>query len=167
VRGVAAHPAEMRAAAIARQIVALAAQPRFAVQDIAIVHTDRASAITGDGQDILTLFDADAATEDVDRHALCNQLTNYSSLAYKHGLILHTTVDIGYETPWRQIEALLLIAAERTAGLLRKPKPLVPNRALGSFSVPKSGGYAAPAASVGGGEGFLGTLDPPSRETLA
>jgi hypothetical protein len=33
---------------------------------------------------------------------------NYSSLAKTRGLILHTTVGIGYETPWRQVEAMLL-----------------------------------------------------------
>ena len=49
---------------------------------------------------------------------------NYSALARSRGLILHTTVGIGYETPWRQVEAMLLEAAERTPGLLREPAAL-------------------------------------------
>ena len=64
-----------------------------------------------------------------------NEVVNYSSLAHRHGLILHTTVGIGYETPWRQVEAMLLIAAERTAGLLSEPKPFVRQLSLGDFAV--------------------------------
>ena len=55
---------------------------------------------------------------------LNSNLVNYSSIARERGLILHTTVGIGYETPWRQVEAMLLIAAERTRGLQREPQPL-------------------------------------------
>ena len=36
---------------------------------------------------------------------------NYSFLAKERGLILHTTITIGYDAPWRQFEALLLLAA--------------------------------------------------------
>jgi small-conductance mechanosensitive channel len=64
-----------------------------------------------------------------------NEVVNYSSLAHRHGLILHTTVGIGYETPWRQVEAMLLIAAERTAGILSEPKPFVRQLSLGDFAV--------------------------------
>ena len=31
------------------------------------------------------------------------------------GLILHTEIGLGYETPWRQVEAMLLTAAARCA----------------------------------------------------
>jgi small-conductance mechanosensitive channel len=44
-------------------------------------------------------------------------------------------VGIGYETPWRQVEAMLLLAAERTPGLLREPRPFVLQKALGAFCV--------------------------------
>ena len=37
-----------------------------------------------------------------------SNIMNYSTLARSRGLILHTTVGIGYETPWRQVEAMLL-----------------------------------------------------------
>jgi small-conductance mechanosensitive channel len=66
---------------------------------------------------------------------LNSQVINYSSLARQQGLILHTTVGIGYETPWRQVEAMLLMAAERTPGLLRQSPPFVLQQALGDFCV--------------------------------
>jgi small-conductance mechanosensitive channel len=66
---------------------------------------------------------------------LSNSIVNYSTLAREGRLILHTTVGIGYETPWRQVEAMLLQAAERTEGLLREPKPFVLQKQLGSFDV--------------------------------
>ena len=66
---------------------------------------------------------------------LNGEVVNYSTLARKQGLILHTTVGIGYETPWRQVEAMLLEAAARTAGLLREPPPFVRHNALGDFCV--------------------------------
>jgi small-conductance mechanosensitive channel len=66
---------------------------------------------------------------------LNSHIINYSSLARQHGLILHTTVGIGYETPWRQVEAMLLLAAERTSGLLRQPPPFVLQQVLGDFCV--------------------------------
>jgi small-conductance mechanosensitive channel len=66
---------------------------------------------------------------------LSGKIVNYSSLAKDPGLILHTTVGIGYQTPWRQVEAMLLAAAERTPGVLQNPKPFVLQRALGDFAV--------------------------------
>jgi small-conductance mechanosensitive channel len=62
-------------------------------------------------------------------------VVNYSTLAKQRGLILHTTVGIGYETPWRQVEAMLLEAAERTDGILKEPRPFVLQTALGDFAV--------------------------------
>jgi small-conductance mechanosensitive channel len=66
---------------------------------------------------------------------LANEVLNYSSLARTHGLILHTTVGIGYETPWRQVEGMLLMAAERTAGLAADPRPFVLEKELANFAV--------------------------------
>jgi small-conductance mechanosensitive channel len=66
---------------------------------------------------------------------LNSNVINYTSLAHEQGLILHTTVGIGYETPWRQVEAMLLMAAERTPALLRKPAPFVLQQSLGDFAV--------------------------------
>ncbi len=66
---------------------------------------------------------------------LSSQVLNYSSLARADGLILHTQVGIGYETPWRQVEALLIAAAERTPGLAREPPPFILEKELGDFAV--------------------------------
>jgi small-conductance mechanosensitive channel len=66
---------------------------------------------------------------------LNSEVVNYSALTDQEALILHTTVGIGYETPWRQVEAMLKEAAARTSGLLSKPKPFVLQKALGDFAV--------------------------------
>ena len=66
---------------------------------------------------------------------LNSNVINYSSLGRRQGLILHTAVGIGYETPWRQVEAMLLMAAERTLGLLREPAPFVLQLSLTDFAV--------------------------------
>lgn len=66
---------------------------------------------------------------------LNSSIVNYSAQAKTRGLILHTTVGIGYETPWRQVEAMLLLAASRTPGLLTTPEPFVMQKSLGDFCV--------------------------------
>jgi small-conductance mechanosensitive channel len=66
---------------------------------------------------------------------LSGEVLNYSSLARETGLILHTEVGIGYETPWRQVEAMLLSAAERTPGLVREPPAFVLLKKLADFAV--------------------------------
>lgn len=66
---------------------------------------------------------------------LGGEVLNYSSLAHSHGLLLHTEVGIGYETPWRQVEAMLLEAARRTNGLGTEPRPFVLLKRLGDFAV--------------------------------
>lgn len=66
---------------------------------------------------------------------LNTEVINYSAMARSEGLILHTAVGIGYETPWRQVEAMLLLAAERTPGLAPGRQPFVLQRALGDFAV--------------------------------
>jgi small-conductance mechanosensitive channel len=64
-----------------------------------------------------------------------SHVINYSSLAAQKGLILHTSVTIGYDAPWRQVHALLLMAAEKTPGLLRDPAPFVLQTSLDDFYV--------------------------------
>lgn len=66
---------------------------------------------------------------------IASHVINYSRLAHSRGLILHTTVGIGYETSWRQVEAMLRLAAERTPGLLKEPPPFVLQKSLGDFAV--------------------------------
>jgi small-conductance mechanosensitive channel len=67
--------------------------------------------------------------------SLDNEVVNYSSLARKGGLILPHQRGIRYETPCRQVEAMLLMAADRTAGLMKEPQPFVRHQALGDFAV--------------------------------
>jgi len=62
-------------------------------------------------------------------------IVNYSTLAAGEGLVVSVEAGIGYETPWRQVEAMLLLAAERTEGVLREPAPFVWHLALGDFCV--------------------------------
>ena len=66
---------------------------------------------------------------------LNSEVVNYSTFARDRGLILHTTVGIGYEVPWRQVDAMMNLAAERTPRLLREPKPFVLQKSLGDFAV--------------------------------
>jgi small-conductance mechanosensitive channel len=46
-----------------------------------------------------------------------------------------TGVTIGYDTAWREVEAMLLEAARRTAGVLADPAPRVLQRALSDFYI--------------------------------
>ena len=66
---------------------------------------------------------------------MAGEVLNYTSLSRTRGLILHTEVGIGYEVPWRQVEAMLVAAAGRTAGLCLEPRPFVLEKALGDFAV--------------------------------
>jgi len=58
---------------------------------------------------------------------------NYSRTVQGHGFILGTTVTIGYDTPWRQIHAMLIEAARRTDGVLLDPPPRVFQLALSDY----------------------------------
>ena len=61
---------------------------------------------------------------------------NYSrTVAEGKGFVLDTTVTIGYDTPWRQVHAMLLQAARNTAGLLNEPAPYVVQTALSDWYV--------------------------------
>src|SRR5690606_14266054 len=46
------------------------------------------------------------------------------------GSYLSTVVTIGYDTPWRQVRALLLLAASRTRNVRTEPHPVVIKAAL-------------------------------------
>ena len=60
---------------------------------------------------------------------------NYSSDSLDKGLILHTTVTIGYDVPWKNIHQALLDAVDRTEHLLKEPKPFVLQTGLEDFYV--------------------------------
>lgn len=58
---------------------------------------------------------------------------NYSRTVKGRGFIVDTTVTIGYDTPWRQVNVMLAEAARRTPGVLMDPAPLVFQVKLSDF----------------------------------
>ncbi len=54
-----------------------------------------------------------------------NHLVNYSSNAKKGGLVLHTSVTIGYDVPWENVEQLLTEAALKSLHIEKEPVPFV------------------------------------------
>lgn len=66
---------------------------------------------------------------------MTNHTTNFSSDAPGHGLIIHTTITIGYDAPWRQVHALLIAAAEGTDMMEKTPLPFVLQTSLDDFYV--------------------------------
>ncbi|MDE6403198.1 MAG: mechanosensitive ion channel family protein, partial [Muribaculaceae bacterium] len=56
---------------------------------------------------------------------MSSHTVNYSASARQFGLIIHTTVTIGYDVPWRQVHQLLINAARLTHGVMEHPKPFV------------------------------------------
>jgi len=61
--------------------------------------------------------------------------TNYSRLAGEQGMAVRVSVTIGYDVPWRQVHALLILASSRTPGIRREPPPRVLQRDLSDFYV--------------------------------
>ena len=64
---------------------------------------------------------------------LASTTKNYSRAIEGAGYVLDTTVTIGYNTPWRQVHALLLQAAQRTQGVVAQPQPQVFQIALSDW----------------------------------
>ena len=64
------------------------------------------------------------------------QIINYStSAAEGEGVILHTTITIGYDVPWKQVEGLMIAAAMKTEKLLQTPAPFVLQTSLDDWYV--------------------------------
>jgi len=66
---------------------------------------------------------------------LGSHLINYSRVAEDNGVILHTSVTIGYDVPWPRVHEALLAAAREVEGILDEPGPFVLQTALGDFTV--------------------------------
>ena len=62
-------------------------------------------------------------------------LRNFTRQSRATGLLLTTAVTIGYDTPWRQVVALLELAAARTPGLEPEPRPFVLQTALSDYYI--------------------------------
>lgn len=66
---------------------------------------------------------------------LADMVINYSKEARGRGLILHTSVTIGYDVPWRQVHELLEQAARATEHIEHDPAPFVLQTSLDDFYV--------------------------------
>ncbi|KAB8030975.1 mechanosensitive ion channel family protein [Fluviispira multicolorata] len=64
---------------------------------------------------------------------LASHIVNYSSSAQSHGLIINTVVTIGYETPWRRVNELLIKAALKTKDVSAEPAPFIFQIKLNDF----------------------------------
>ncbi|MGI9367761.1 MAG: mechanosensitive ion channel family protein [Ruegeria sp.] len=64
-----------------------------------------------------------------------SDVVNYSKKTDGSGLLLHTTVGIGYEEPPEKIEAMLIEAAKRTKDLKSRPEPFVLWTALADYAI--------------------------------
>jgi small-conductance mechanosensitive channel len=62
-------------------------------------------------------------------------MTNYSPSEGVESVYVPTSVTIGYDTPWRQVESLLLMAAERTPTVRKSPPPVVRKAGLEDWYV--------------------------------
>jgi len=63
------------------------------------------------------------------------RIVNLSATLKGDGVNMTTSVTIGYDTPWRQVEAMLELAASRTAGINHDIAPLVRQLALQDWYV--------------------------------
>ncbi len=66
---------------------------------------------------------------------MSSHIINYSSSARKEGLILHTTITLGYDAPWRRVHEALKEAAKKTGDIDSDREPFVLQTALGDFAV--------------------------------
>ncbi len=66
---------------------------------------------------------------------LGSHIVNYSTIATTEGLILNTTVTIGYNAPWRKVHEALKNAAKRTELIDQKKEPFIFQTALNDFFV--------------------------------
>ncbi|MEW5905726.1 MAG: mechanosensitive ion channel domain-containing protein [Elusimicrobiota bacterium] len=66
---------------------------------------------------------------------LGSHIVNYTAQAEGEALILHTSVTIGYDVPWRRVHELLVSAARASEGVAAEPAPFVYQTALNDFHV--------------------------------
>ncbi|MEA5570599.1 mechanosensitive ion channel family protein [Calothrix sp. UHCC 0171] len=68
---------------------------------------------------------------------LTSQINNYSALAEdpNYYLVLHTTVTLGYDVPWRKVHQVLIDAALATPRILQEPAPFILQTSLDDFYV--------------------------------
>jgi len=64
-----------------------------------------------------------------------SHIINYSNVSQERGLILNTTITLGYDIPWRLVHEALIKAAQATDGILPEPRPFVLQTSLDDFYV--------------------------------
>ena len=62
-------------------------------------------------------------------------IVNYSSSLNKENLILHTSITLGYDVPWKKVHSTLIEAAHRTENVLKDPAPFVFQTSLDDYYV--------------------------------
>lgn len=64
-----------------------------------------------------------------------NHIVNYSTHAKESGVVLHMSVTIGYDVPWRKVHELLIAATQGVDFIEEAKNSFVLQKALGDFSV--------------------------------
>lgn len=64
---------------------------------------------------------------------MSSAVLNFSTNARKGGILIHTSITIGYDVPWRRVQELLLKAAGATDGIAAEPPPFVLQTGLSDY----------------------------------
>lgn len=66
---------------------------------------------------------------------LSGHIINFSTAARNGNLILHTTITLGYDVPWKKVHETLIRAALDTENVLKEPSPFVLQTGLNDYYV--------------------------------
>ncbi|HEY9660221.1 MAG TPA: mechanosensitive ion channel domain-containing protein, partial [Allocoleopsis sp.] len=68
---------------------------------------------------------------------LNSNVVNFNAISreFNSYLLLHTTITLGYDVPWRKVHEVLIQAAKATPGITDKPLPFVLQTGLNDFHV--------------------------------
>jgi small-conductance mechanosensitive channel len=68
-------------------------------------------------------------------YIMSRQIKNYGSHRGEDSILISASVGVGYDSPWRQIEAMLMQAAARTESVLKDPPPFTLALSLDDYNV--------------------------------
>jgi small-conductance mechanosensitive channel len=68
---------------------------------------------------------------------ISSHVTNFSSVLRRTQghLLLHTTITLGYDAPWRKVHEVLIEAAKATKGIIPEPAPFILQTSLNDFHI--------------------------------
>ncbi|GAB4376789.1 MAG: mechanosensitive ion channel family protein [Elainellaceae cyanobacterium] len=68
---------------------------------------------------------------------LNSNVVNFNTISRESNnyLLLHTTITLGYDVPWRKVHEVLIKAATATPGIVPEPEPFVLQTGLNDFNV--------------------------------